>query len=171
MLLPPGCRATACTCNRRTDSQRTPYSFLIADHCCVSLHTNRCVDDVHNGEQTGSEFGLWALIINNKPGGVGYSGRGAGADEGPSDVPVPSTSQLYVSITAVLFISALTLHLHCTCFRTFCSCTGGTAALVLCTTARTAVVPVPFPRFHRPHSVHLFAGHSLHQVVCASFRR
>jgi hypothetical protein len=62
-----------------------------------SLWLVRCVDDVHNGEQTGSEFGLWALIVNNRPGGVGYSGRGAGADEGPSDVPVPSTSQLYAS--------------------------------------------------------------------------
>ncbi len=39
-----------------------------------------CVASTLNGFTSGSEFGRWALIVDNARGGVGYSGSGAGME-------------------------------------------------------------------------------------------
>ncbi len=57
-------------------------------------HFSGYVDAVLAGDATGPQFGLWALIVNGTPGGVGYSGRGAGPEEYASGGPVPSPGEL-----------------------------------------------------------------------------
>ncbi len=55
---------------------------------------------VLQGTSLGAQGGLWGLLVADAPGGVGYSGRGAGADE--LDRPVRSASAVYQALAAAL---------------------------------------------------------------------
>ena len=72
----------------RTEAGKREYSNTIALF-------DRAVDEALEGLAVGSDYGLWALIVEAKPGAVGYSGRGAGADEFASGARIPSASEIY----------------------------------------------------------------------------
>ena len=60
----------------------------------------RGVDAVLAGESSGAIGGWWALLVDDAPGGVGYSGKGAGADE--IGKPVLSPQEVYAALVLTL---------------------------------------------------------------------